>query len=142
MATITINRSDVRDALYAESTNAGRTFVRNDGVSEFESIVIDEQADSSLDGAWREATSKLSERMNDFLSQTVLANASVQYVFAATTQPAGLDDNIKQYIVCYMMQDWLASVRPDYRQRYIDRANFNMDDLLRKLYKKNQPSYS
>lgn len=142
MATITVNRSDVRNALYAESTNAGRTFLRNDGVSESEKIEIDEQVDSTLDGVWREATSKLSERMHDFLSNTVLANASAQYVFVAATQPVGLADNIKQYIVSYMMQDWLASVRPDFRQRYIDRANFEMDDLLRKLYKKNPPTYS
>lgn len=142
MATITVNRSDVRNALFAESTNAGRNFRRSDGVSEFEDIVIDEQIDNSLDGAWREATSKLSEKMFEFLTGAVLANDSAQYVFAATTQPVGLSDNIKQYIVNYMMQDWLASVRPDYRQRYIDRANFEMDDLLRKLYKKNPPSYS
>ncbi|MBO4787024.1 MAG: hypothetical protein J5510_08150, partial [Prevotella sp.] len=78
----------------------------------------------------------------EFLTGSVLSNDSAQYVFAATTQPDGLTENIKQYLVNYMMQDWLASVRPDYRQRYIDRANFEMDDLLRKLYKKNPPTYS
>lgn len=142
MATITINRSDVRNTLFAESTNAGRTFMRNDGVSEFESIVIDDQADNSLDGAWKEATSKLAEKMYEFLTGAVLAISSAQYVFAANTQPVGLTENIKQYIVCYMMADWLANVRPEFVQRYIDRANFEMDDLLRKLYKKNAPTYS
>jgi len=43
------------------------------------------------------------------------------------------------FIVDWMMQDWLASVRPDFRQRYIDRSNMQLDDLLRKLYKKESP---
>jgi len=60
-------------------------------------------------------------------------------VFPSASDPAGLEENIMMYVVNYMMQDWLASVRPDYRQRYIDRANLEMDDLLRKLYKKEPP---
>ena len=139
MATVTINRSDVRNLLMAESTNAARTFVRNDGVSEFEQVAIDEQVDASLDGAWGEACSKLSEKMHEFLSASSMNTDGASYVFRAANIPSGLRDNIKMYIVDYMMQDWLASVRPDYRQRYIDRANFEMDDLLRKLYKKEPP---
>ena len=51
----------MRSLLFAESTNASRTFTRNDGVSEFDKIVIDEQVDQSLDGSWMEAKSKLEE---------------------------------------------------------------------------------
>ena len=36
--TVTIQRSDVRSLLFAESTNASRTFTRNDGVSEFDKM--------------------------------------------------------------------------------------------------------
>lgn len=142
MATITVNRNNIRNTLFAESTNAGRTFMRNDGVSEFESIVIDEQADESLNWAWKEATSKLAEKMYEFLTGANLMMNSAQYVFTANTPPVGLSENIEQYIVCYMMAEWLSNVRPDFRQKYIDRANFEMDDLLRKLYKKNAPTYT
>ncbi len=139
MATITIQRSAVRDLLIAESTNAARTFVRNDGVSEFENVVIDAQADASLDGAWGEACSKLAEKMHRFLSSSTLTTSQADYVFKPASAPNGLVDNIKMYVVDYMMQDWLASVRPDYRQRYIDRATLELDDLLRKLFKKEPP---
>lgn len=138
--TVTIQRSDVRSLLFAESTNASRTFTRNDGVSEFDKIVIDEQVDQSLDGSWMEAKSKLEEKMQEFISSSLFSNyQSITFRFKADAVPAGLTSNIKMYIVDYMMQDWLVSVRPDYRQRYIDRANFEMDDLLRKLYKKEPP---
>lgn len=139
MATITIYKSAVRGRLLAESTNAARTMRRNDGVSEFEEVVIDQQAQDSMVGAWREATSKLSEKMHEFLTGANLAEDSADYVFVAETQPDGLEENILMYIVDYMMADWLSSVRPDYRAKYVERANFEMDDLLRKLYKKESP---
>ena len=139
MATITIQRMTVRNLLHAESTNASRTFLRNDGVSDFEEIVIDKQADDSLNGAWNEACAKLREKMHEFLTGSNINTSMAQFDFMATSTPDGLDENIKMYIVDYMMQDWLASVRPDFRQRYIDRANFQLDDLLRKLYKKESP---
>lgn len=139
MATISIQRTAVRSLLYAESTNASRTYVRNDGASDFENIVIDKQADSSLDGAWSEACAKLAEKMHEFLSGSTTSNSTAQFDFVATSVPDGLEDNIKMFIVDWMMQDWLSSVRPDFRQRYIDRANFQLDDLLRKLYKKEPP---
>lgn len=133
-----ITKNEVKNLLYAESTNASRTFVRNDGVSEFEQVVIDDQVYDSLMGAWKEATSKLSEKMHEFLTVAVLADNSAQYVFAGT-EPIGATDNARMYVVNYMMADWMASVRPDYRQKYVERANFEMDDLLRKLYKKEPP---
>ena len=134
-----ILKSEIKSLLLAESTNAARTFVRNDGVSDFEEIVIDKQADDSLNGAWNEACAKLREKMHDFLTDSSVNNSMAQFDFMATSVPDGVEDNIKMYIVDYMMQDWLASVRPDFRQRYIDRANFQLDDLLRKLYKKEPP---
>ena len=133
-----ITRNEVKSLLLAESTNASRTFLRNDGVSEFEQVVIDDQAYDSLRGAWREATSKLAEKMHEFLTGAVLADASAQYVFART-EPVGATNNARMYVVDWMMQDWLASVRPDFRQRYLDRSTTQMDDLLRKLYKKEPP---
>jgi hypothetical protein len=133
-----ITRQEVKSPLLAESTNASRPFVRQDGVSEFENVVIDDQVYDSLLGAWREATSKLAEKMHEFLTGAVLADASAQYVFART-EPVGATDNARMYIVNYMMADWLASVRPDFRAKYVDRANFEIDDLLRKLYKKEAP---
>jgi len=140
MATIvTIKRSDIRDSLYAESTNAGRTFLRDDGVSEHERILIDEQAEASLDGVWSEACSKLAERMHDFLEATVITSASAAYTFRTNSLKAGVRDNIKMYIVDYMMTEWLALVRPDYQKVYAGRRDFELDDLLRKLYKKNAP---
>ena len=133
-----ITKNEVKNLLYAESTNASRTFVRQDGVSEFEQVVIDDQAYDSLMGAWKEATSKLAEKMNEFLTGAVLADNSAQYVFART-EPVGAADNARMYVVNYMMADWLASVRPDFRAKYVERANFEMDDLLRKCYKKEPP---
>jgi hypothetical protein len=139
MATISIQRTAVRSLLYAESTNASRTYVRNDGASDFEHIVIDKQADDSLNGAWNEACAKLREKMHEFLSDSSANTSMAQFDFMATSVPDGVEDNIKMYIVDYMMQDWLASVRPDFRQRYLDRCTTQMDDLLRKLYKKEPP---
>ena len=140
MATITIFKTTVRNRLIAESTNAARTFVRNDGVSDFESVVIDQQSYDSLAGAWHEAVSRLTEKMHEFLSDTTIdGDSSVDFVFTANEQPDGLEDNLLMYVVDWMMADWLASVRPDFRQQYIDRANFQLDDLLRKLYKKEAP---
>ena len=139
MATITIQRTAIRNILHAESTNASRTFLRNDGVSDFEEIVIDKQADDSLNGAWNEACAKLREKMHEFLTGSNINTSMAQFDFMATSTPDGLDENIKMYIVDYMMQDWLASVRPDFRQRYLDRCTTQMDDLLRKLYKKEPP---
>ena len=133
-----ITKNEVKSLLYAESTNAIRTLVRNDGVSEFEQVVIDDQVYDSLLGVWREATSKLSEKMHEFLTGAVLADNSAQYVFAMT-EPIGAADNARMYVVNYMMADWLASVRPEYRAKYVERANIEMDDLLRKLYKKEPP---
>lgn len=137
--TITISREAARDLLFAESTNAGRTFMRNDGVSEHEQIVIDEQADASLDGVWREACSKLEERMHEFLSTATIGVSSSSYTFKASSVTAGVADNIKMFIVDYMMTQWLALVRPDYQKVYSARCDFELDDLLRKLYKKNAP---
>lgn len=139
MATITIQRTAVRNLLHSESTNASRTFVRNDGVSDFEEIVIDKQADNSLDGAWREVVSKLTEKMHEFLNEVNSNPTQAQFNFMATSLPDGIEDNLKMCIVDYMMADWLASVRPDFRQRYLDRYNVEVDDLLRKLYKKEPP---
>lgn len=139
MAIITINRSDISNMLLAESTNASRTFVRNDGVSEFEDIVIDSQEEDSLAGAFAEAFAKLAEKMYRFLDGGTASGATVTFNFKAASLPTGLDNNIKMYIVDYMMARWLANVRPDYQQQYADRADFEMDDLLRKLYKKEQP---
>lgn len=137
--TITIQRSDIRDLLYAESTNASRTFVRQDGVSEHENVVIDEQAEDSLGGAFAEAFSKLGEKMHRFINGGSADNTAVTFNFKASVLPLGLADNIKMYIVDYMMARWLSNVRPDYQQQYAGRANFEMDDLLRKLYKKEPP---
>ena len=139
MATITIQRTAIRNILHAESTNASRTFLRNDGVSDFEEIVIDKQADDSLNGAWTEACAKLREKMHEFLTDSSVNNSMAQFDFMATSIPDGVEDNIKMFIVDWMMQDWLASVRPDFRQRYIDRSVAQLDDLLRKLYKKEPP---
>ena len=133
-----ITKNEVKSLLYAESTNASRTFVRQDGVSEFEQVVIDDQVYDSLMGAWKEATSKLAEKMHEFLTGAVLGDNLAQYVFA-NTEPIGATDNARMYVVNYMMADWLSSVRPDYRSKYVKRANFEMDDLLRKCYKKEAP---
>ena len=133
-----ITKNEVKSLLYAESTNASRTFVRQDGVSEFEQVVIDDQVYDSLMGAWKEATSKLAEKMHEFLTGAVLGDNLAQYVFA-NTEPIGATDNARMYVVNYMMADWLSSVRPDYRAKYVERANFEMDDLLRKCYKKEAP---
>ena len=139
MATITIQRTAVRNLLHSESTNASRTFVRNDGVSDFEEIVIDKQADDSLNGAWNEACAKLKEKMHEFLTDASSNSSMARFEFMATSVPDGVEDNITMYIVDWMMQDWLDSVRPDFRQRYIDRSVAQLDDLLRKLYKKEPP---
>lgn len=139
MTTLTINRSDISNMLVAESTNAARTFVRNDGVSEFENVVIDSQAEKSLAGTFAEAFAKLAEKMYRFLDGGMASSTTITFNFKASTLPDGLADNIKMYIVDYMMARWLSNVRPDYQQQYADRANFEMDDLLRKLYKKKPP---
>lgn len=139
MANITIQRAEIRNLLHAESTNASRTYVRNDGASDFESVVIDKQADDSLNGAWNEACAKLTERMHEFISGSSISNGSVQFSFMSTSIQSGVEWNIKMFMVNYMMSDWLASVRPDFRQRYVERCNIQMDDLLRKLYKKEPP---
>lgn len=126
--------------LYAESTNASRTFLRDDGASDHEKIVIDEQVDMSLDGAWGEACAKLTEKMREFLESSAMSGTtSVAYTFKANSVADGVSENIKMFIVDYMMADWLASVRPDFRKRYVDRCNMQIDDLLRKLYKKQPP---
>lgn len=139
MATITIQRTAIRSLLHSESTNASRTFLRNDGVSDFEEIVIDKQADDSLNGAWNEACAKLKEKMHEFLTDSDTNNGMTRFEFMATEIPNGVEDNIKMFIVDYMMADWLASVRPDFKQRYVDRSVVQMDDLMRKLYKKEPP---
>lgn len=139
MATITINRSDISSMLVAESTNASRTFVRQDGVSEFENIVIDSQAEESLAGTFAEAFAKLAEKMHRFLNSGTASSTAITFNFKAASLPTGLDNNVKMYIVDYMLARWLSNVRPDYQQQYVDRANFEMDDLLRKLYKKEPP---
>lgn len=136
--TITIQRSVISGLVFAESTNVSRTFARNDVASEFEDIVVDEQADTSLDGAWLEACAKLAERTHVFTDGVTISTTSVQVAFK-TTVPAGAEQNMKMYIVDFMVADWLGSVRPEYRQRYVDRSNFELDDLLRKLYKKEPP---
>lgn len=138
--TVTISRSDISNMLVAESTNTARTFVRNDGVSEFENVVIDSQAEESLAGAFDEAFAKLEEKMHRFLNGgTASSSTAITFNFKASTLPDGLADNIKMYIVDYMLARWLSNVRHDYQQQYADRANFEMDDLLRKLYKKEPP---
>lgn len=139
MATITITKSEVQAALLAESTNAARTMRRQDGVSEFEDGVIDAQAMSSLMGAWHEANAKLTEKMHEFLTDTTVNDTTMTYTFGMDYAPDLLAQNIKMFIVDWMMADWLASVRPDFRQRYLDRCTTQMDDLLRKLYKKEAP---
>ena len=139
MATITLRREDVREALLAESTNAARTMVRQDGVPMTDNFTIDIQADSTLNGSWNEACSKLSEQMSEFITGYNCTDEAAMYVFGYIPVLLGVAQNIKQYVVNYMMADWMSSVRPDYRQRYVDRANFVMDDLLRKLYKRESP---
>ena len=133
---MTITWNEVKDLLMAESTNASRTY-NVDGVSHFEDIVIDDQAADSLRPLWCEATSKLAEKMHEFMTAT-LGDTQVVYAFAGN-EPVGAESNAKMYVVNYMMGDWLASVRPDYRAKYVERANFEMDDLLRKCYKKEAP---
>lgn len=139
MATLTINRSDISNMLLSESTNAARTIVGQDGVSEFESVVIDSQAEESLTGTFAEAFAKLAEKMHRFLNGGTASSTTITFNFKASALPDGLADNIKMYIVDYMMARWLSNVRPDYQQQYAERANFEMDDLLRKLYKKKPP---
>ena len=135
--TIEIKRSDIKDSLLAESTNASRTFMRNDGVSEYDAIVIDGQAADSLLDAWREATSKLAEKTHRFCSSAVADDVKLQLVMPL--HYVGLTQNIRMFIVDYMMSVWLSSVRPDFVKQYTERANMELDDLLRKLYKKNAP---
>jgi hypothetical protein len=78
--------------------------------------------------------------MHEFLSDTTVdGDSSVDFVFTANEQPDGLEDNLLMYVVDWMMGDWLSSVRPDFSKRYYDRAAMQMDDLLRKLYKKEAP---
>ena len=137
MVEINVDRGEIRRMLLAESTNAARTLVRSDGVSEFENVVIDEQADSSLTGAWRQANAKLTEKMKRFVVDSELSDENAGYVLSVSG--VMLEDNIKGYIVNYMMQDWMAGVRPDMRQSYVETANFELDDLLRKLYTKHAP---
>ena len=139
MVTVTLTRTDVKNMLFAESTNVSRTYKRNDGVSDFEETVIDDQVSKSLDGAWSEACTKLSEKMHEFLSSTSFSPSLATFVFTATGLPDGVQDNIKMYVTDWMMADWLASVRPEFCQRYINRYNAQLDDLLRKLYKKEPP---
>ena len=139
MATITITKAQVLDKLTAESTNTSRTAKRQDGVSEFEDVTIDQQAQDSLLGLWHEACSKLEEKMHEFINYVTIDDSSADFVFANGSTGDNVMENILMYIVNYMMQSWLASVRPDYRQQYIDRCNMQMDDLLRKLYKKEPP---
>lgn len=133
---MTITWNEVKDLLMAESTNASRTY-NVDGVSHFEDIVIDEQAADSLRPLWREATYKLTEKMHEFMTAT-LSDMEAVYAFAGN-EPVGAESNAKMYVVNYMMTYWLGNVRPDYPKQYLDRANFEMDDLLRKLYKKEAP---
>ena len=139
MVTVSLTRATVKDLLFAESTNVSRTYKRNDGVSDFEEIVIDTQANKTLDGAWNEAYAKLAEKMHDFLSSSTIVPSQATFVFTATALPDGIQENIKMFFTDWMMADWLASVRPDFRQRYIDRSNIQLNDLLRKLYKKEPP---
>lgn len=133
---MTITWNEVKDLLMAESTNASRTY-NVDGVSHFEDIVIDDQAADSLRPLWREATSKLTEKMHEFMTAT-LGDTEAVYAFAGN-EPVGVESNAKMYVVNYMMAYWLGNVRPDYPKQYSDRANFEMDDLLRKCYKKEAP---
>lgn len=139
MATVTIMKSAVRDRLVRESTNVARTIKRNDGVSDFEEVLIDQQSQDTLLGAWHEACSKLEEKMHEFINYVSINDSSADFDFVNIARADAVEENILMYIVDYMMADWLASVRPDFRQRYIDRANFQLDDLLRKLYKKEPP---
>ena len=140
MATqITIFKSDIRHELYAESTNAARTYKRQDGVSEFEEVVIDQQAQDSMAGVWAEAVARLTEKMHEFLEGTAIDGGQVTFTFRAASVPDLVRENILGYIVDWMMQAWLQYVRPDQRQQYIDRCTMQMDDLLRKLYKKEPP---
>ena len=133
---MTITWNEVKDLLMAESTNASRTY-NVDRVSHFEDIVIDDQAADSLRPLWREATSKLAEKMHEFMTAT-LGDTQVVYAFSGN-EPVGAESNAKMYVVNYMMAYWLGNVRPEYPKQYLDRANFEMDDLLRKVYKKEAP---
>lgn len=133
---MTITWNEIKDLLMAESTNASRTY-NMDGVSHFEDIVIDDQAADSLRPLWREATSKLAEKMHEFSTAT-LGDTQAVYAFDGR-EPAGAEINAKMYVVNYMMAYWLGNVRPDYPKQYLDRANIEIDDLLRKCYKKEAP---
>ena len=133
---MTITWNEIKDLLMAESTNASRTY-NVDGVSHFEDIVIDDQAADSLRPLWREATSKLAEKMHEFMTAT-LGDTQAVYAFDGS-EPVGAESNAKMYVVNYMMAYWLGNVRPEYPKQYLDRANFELDDLLRKCYKKEAP---
>ena len=133
---MTITWNEVKDLLMAESTNASRTY-NMDGVSHFEDIVIDDQAADSLRPLWCEATSKLAEKMHEFMTAT-LGDTQVVYAFDGR-EPVGAESNAKMYVVNYMMAYWLDNVRSDFKKQYLDRSNFEMDDLLRKCYKKEPP---
>ena len=133
---MTITWNEIKDLLMAESTNASRTY-NVDGVSHFEDIVIDDQAADSLRPLWREAPSKLAEKMHDFASIT-LSDTQAVYAFDGR-EPVGAESNAKMYVVNYMMAYWLDNVRSDFKKQYLDRSNFEMDDLLRKCYKKEPP---
>ena len=75
--------------------------------------------------------------MHEFMTAT-LGDAEAVYAFAGN-EPVGAESNAKMYVVNYMMAYWLGNVRPDYTKQYLERANFEMDDLLRKCYKKEAP---
>lgn len=138
MQTVKITKEEIMRHLYAESTNASRTYMRNDGVSEFEKIVIDEQEFDSLEGSYNESASRLAEKMHEFIDNYNITSTFLQYDFSNDVKD-GVKKNMTEYVVCAMMSDWLSSVRPDFVQRYEERKAQQLDDLLRKLYKKDAP---
>lgn len=138
MQTVKITKEEIMQHLYAESTNASRTYMRNDGVSEFEKIVIDEQEFDSLEGSYNESASRLAEKMHEFIDNYNITSTFLQYDFSNDVKD-GVKKNMTEYVVCDMMSDWLSSVRPDFVQRYEERKAQQLDDLLRKLYKKDAP---
>lgn len=139
MTEVTITKNEVLDMLMAESTNAGRTYTRQDGASMFEDILIDEQAFDSMRPTWVEATAKLSEKMHEFLAGTTHSANDVKYTFKANTIPDDVSINVKMYIVDYMMAQWVGNIRPEMKPSWVERSVLELDDLLRKLYKKEPP---
>lgn len=138
---ITIPASKVMADLMAESTNASRTYRRTDGTSDFEAIVIDEQEFLALEPVMREAFDAVAQKVHAFTTRNSVNSTIIQYTFGTIpydTQQT-VSGMIESCIVDYMMADWLGAVRPEMRQRYLDRYAMQLDSLMRLLHNKPKP---